>query len=126
MDHQIDFAKTNQFVETIFKRKIHIRGIADKNFAVRGFAERQAINAPIQGTAADMIKIAMIRIENLLNKHKSETKMLIQVHDELVFDLAPKEQDLIPQIESIMKDAIPMEVPIIIESGIGNNWLEAH
>lgn len=73
-----------------------------------------------------MIKIAMIRIENLLNKHKSDTKMLIQVHDELVFDLAPKEQDLIPQIESIMREAIPMEVPIIIESGIGNNWLEAH
>ena len=126
LERTILFAQKNGYVETITGRRRYIRDINAKNKLVSSGAERNAINAPIQGTAADMIKIAMIRIENLLNKHKSDTKMLIQVHDELVFDLAPKEQDLIPQIESIMREAIPMEVPIIIESGIGNNWLEAH
>ena len=126
LERTILFAQKNGYVETITGRRRYIRDINAKNKLVSSGAERNAINAPIQGTAADMIKIAMIRIENLLNKYKSDTKMLIQVHDELVFDLAPKEQDLIPQIESIMREAIPMEVPIIIESGIGNNWLEAH
>ena len=126
LERTILFAQKNGYVETITGRRRYIRDINAKNKLVSSSAERNAINAPIQGTAADMIKIAMIRIENLLNKYKSDTKMLIQVHDELVFDLAPKEQDLIPQIESIMREAIPMEVPIIIESGIGNNWLEAH
>ena len=126
LERTISFAQKNGYVETITGRRRYIRDINAKNKLVSSGAERNAINAPIQGTAADMIKIAMIRIENLLNKHKSETKMLIQVHDELVFDLAPEEQDLIPQIESIMREAIPMDVPIIIESGIGNNWLEAH
>ena len=126
LERTILFAQKNGYVETITGRRRYIRDINAKNKLVSSGAERNAINAPIQGTAADMIKIAMIRIENLLNKYKSDTKMLIQVHDELVFDLAPKEHDLIPQIESIMREAIPMEVPIIIESGIGNNWLEAH
>ena len=126
LERTILFAQKNGYVETITGRRRYIRDINAKNKLVSSGAERNAINAPIQGTAADMIKIAMIRIENLLNKYKADTKMLIQVHDELVFDLAPKEQDLIPQIESIMREAIPMEVPIIIESGIGNNWLEAH
>ena len=84
MEHQIDFAKTNQYVETIFKRKINIKGIADKNFAVRGFAERQAINAPIQGSAADIIKLAMIEIHKEIKLKNIEAEMLLQVHDELI------------------------------------------
>ncbi|MCK4563554.1 MAG: hypothetical protein KAU94_02630, partial [Verrucomicrobia bacterium] len=88
---------------------------------------RNAINAPIQGTAADMIKIAMIDIQKMLEEKKSKTKLLLQVHDELVFDLAPDEaDDLIPLIEEKMKSAIPMEIPILVESGTGENWLEAH
>jgi DNA polymerase-1 len=94
---------------------------------VRSGAERNAINAPIQGTAADMIKIAMTRIEELLKTQQAKTAMLLQVHDELVFDLDPNEaEQLIPQIEAIMQKAIPMEIPILIESGTGDNWLEAH
>ena len=90
MDYQIDFAKTNQFVETIFKRKINIKGIADKNFAVRGFAERQAINAPIQGSAADIIKLAMIEIHKEIKLKNIEAEMLLQVHDELIFEVESK------------------------------------
>ena len=93
MDHQIDFAKTNLFVETIFKRKINIRGITDKNFAVRGFAERQAINAPIQGSAADIIKLAMIEIHKEIMLKNVDAKMLLQVHDELIFEVQTKKQD---------------------------------
>ena len=94
---------------------------------VRSGAERNAINAPIQGTAADMIKIAMIKIYDLLSSSNFETKMLLQVHDELVFDLYPKEQDsLIPKIENIMQNSIIMNVPIVVQSGVGSNWLEAH
>ncbi len=93
MDHQIDFAKTNQYVETIFKRKINIRGISDKNFAVRGFAERQAINAPIQGSAADIIKLAMIDIYEEIKFKNIEAEMLLQVHDELIFEVENKKYD---------------------------------
>ena len=94
---------------------------------IKAGAERNAINAPIQGTAADMIKIAMINIESLLRKERVKTKMLLQVHDELVFDLWPEEKEyLLPKIEKLMKSAIPMKIPIVIQSGIGKNWLEAH
>ena len=94
---------------------------------VRSGAERNAINAPIQGTAADMIKIAMIAIQKLLEERNAKTKLLLQVHDELVFDLALDEAaELIPLIEERMKSAIPMEIPILVESGTGTNWLEAH
>ncbi|MBN2704733.1 MAG: hypothetical protein JXR23_11035, partial [Pontiellaceae bacterium] len=94
---------------------------------VRAGAERNAINAPIQGTAADMIKIAMIEIQKLLRDRNAKTKLLLQVHDELVFDLALDEKDeLVPLIEEKMKSAIPMEIPILVESGTGSNWLDAH
>ena len=93
MEYQINFAKTNNYVETMFGRKCNIRGINDKNFSLRGFAERQSINAPIQGTAADIIKLAMIEIhKNILSK-KINAKMLLQVHDELVFEIEDKYLD---------------------------------
>jgi DNA polymerase-1 len=114
-------------VETITGRRRYIRDINARNQMVRGGAERNAINAPIQGTAADMIKIAMVEIHELLQERKTQTKLLLQVHDELVFDLALDEKDeLIPLIEEKMKSAIPMEIPILVESGTGTNWLEAH
>jgi len=127
LDETILFAQKNEYVETITGRRRYIRDINARNQMVRGGAERNAINAPIQGTAADMIKIAMIDIQKMLEEKKTKTKLLLQVHDELVFDLALDEADeLVPLIEQKMKSAIPMEIPILVESGTGENWLEAH
>lgn len=127
LDRTIEFARKNEYVETITGRRRYIRDINARNQAVRSGAERNAINAPIQGTAADMIKIAMVGIHELLRARNAQTRLLLQVHDELVFDLAPGEQaDLVPLIEEKMKSAIPMEIPILVESGTGKNWLEAH
>lgn len=127
LDRTIAFAQQHEYVETVTGRRRYIRDINAKNKMVRSGAERNAINAPIQGTAADMIKIAMTRIEEVLQTQQAKTAMLLQVHDELVFDLDPDEEEqLVPQIEAIMQQAIPMQIPILIESGIGDNWLEAH
>jgi len=127
LDRTIEFARKNEYVETITGRRRYIRDINARNQMVRSGAERNAINAPIQGTAADMIKIAMVGIHDLLRSRKTRTKLLLQVHDELVFDLALEEQaELVPLIEEKMKAAIPMEIPILVESGMGRNWLEAH
>jgi DNA polymerase-1 len=127
LDQTIEFARKHEYVETITGRRRYIRDINARNQMVRGGAERNAINAPIQGTAADMIKIAMVEIQELLRAQKTRTKLLLQVHDELVFDLALAEKDeLVPLIEEKMKSAIPMEIPILVESGTGANWLKAH
>ncbi len=131
MDAQIDFAKTNHYVETIFKRKINIKGIADKNFAIRGFAERQAINAPIQGSAADIIKLAMIKIHNEIKLNKINAKMILQVHDELIFEVKKqKKEDLIKQVKKIMETVHlnykHFSVPLTVDYGFGDNWGEAH
>ncbi|MBI05025.1 MAG: DNA polymerase I [Pelagibacteraceae bacterium] len=131
MDDQINFAKTNYYVETIFGRKCNIKSINDKNFAVRGFAERQSINAPIQGTAADIIKIAMIEIhKNILSK-KLNVKMLLQVHDELIFEINEKdvkESSII--IKQIMEKSHlqykDFTVPLTVDFGVGNTWGESH
>jgi DNA polymerase-1 len=127
LDRTIEFAQKHEYVETITGRRRYIRDINARNQMVRSGAERNAINAPIQGTAADMIKIAMISIQKLLDERKANTRLLLQVHDELVFDLDPSEAaELVPLIEEKMKSAIPMEIPILVESGTGSNWLEAH
>lgn len=123
----IEQAKTDGYVETLTGRRRYLRDIDSRNGTVRAAAERTAINTPIQGTAADMIKIAMVRVAELLREGSYQTRMLLQVHDELVFDLHRDEQDeLIPKIETAMKEALPLSVPIIVESGTGANWLEAH
>lgn len=124
MDSLIDGAKEKGYVTTVTGRRRHIRDINSKNGTVRAAAERYAINAPIQGSAADMIKIAMIRIEKLL--HGKKTKLLLQVHDELVFDLHKDEKDLIDEIKTTMQDALPLSVPLIVDCGVGQNWLQAH
>ena len=131
MDEQISFAKTNHYVETIFGRRCNIRGINDKNFAVRGFAERQSINAPIQGSAADIIKIAMIEIHRNILAKKLNAKMLLQVHDELIFEIEEKYiEESSTLIKKIMennhlqyKDFI---VPLTVDYGVGNTWGESH
>ena len=131
MDTQIDFAKTQKFVETIFGRRCNIKGINDKNFAVRGFAERQAINAPIQGSAADIIKLAMIEIYKKINLNEIKAKMLLQVHDELVFEVKEINQDiLINQVKEIMETTHlkfkNFSVPLTVDYGVGKNWGEVH
>ncbi len=127
MDDTIDFARKRGYVETVTGRRRYIRDIRSLNNTVRGAAERNAINAPIQGTAADMIKLAMINIHRELLQRKLKTRMLLQVHDELVFDLyRPEENEVRTIIEEKMRTAIALEVPIVVEIGVGRSWLEAH
>ena len=127
IDDTIESARKNGYVETMMKRRRYIRDITSNNATLRGFAERNAINAPIQGTAADMIKIAMINIFDELEKRKLKTRMILQVHDELVFDVHQSELDEVKTIvEDKMQNAIPLEVPVIMEMSNGANWLEAH
>ncbi|MFC1467678.1 DNA polymerase I [Verrucomicrobiota bacterium] len=127
MDDTIQFARDNGYVETVTGRRRYTRDINVKNNTVRQAAERNAINAPLQGTAADMIKIAMINIHQMLKEWHTKTRMVLQVHDELIFELHMDEADeLVPKIENLMRTAIPMEIPLLVESGTGENWLEAH
>ncbi|MGF2412368.1 DNA polymerase I [Ferruginibacter sp.] len=129
MDDTINFAKENGYVETLMGRKRWLKDINSANFTVRGFAERNAINSPIQGTAADMIKMAMIKIHHEFNKQNFKSKMLLQVHDELVFDAHRSEIEIIkPVILNCMQTALalPNGVPTDAEIGMGENWLEAH
>ena len=127
MDTSIAFAKKNGYVETMMGRRRYLRDINSRNATVRGFAERNAINAPIQGTAADMIKIAMIRIHEAIRKNQLRSKMILQVHDELVLDVHTDELETIkPLIVENMIHALPLKVPIVVDIGTGENWLEAH
>ena len=127
MDHTTAFAREHGYVETVSGRRRYLRDIRSLNNTVRSAAERNAINAPIQGTAADMIKIAMVHIHHELNAKELKTRMLLQVHDELVFDLyRPEEEQVRALVEEKMSNAIPMDVPIVVEMGVGENWLEAH
>lgn len=127
MSQTIETAKEKGYVETILKRRRYLRDINSANMTVRGFAERNAINAPIQGSAADMIKVAMIHIHQDIMEKSLKGKMIMQVHDELVFDVPKSEVDAFKDIISHrMKTAINMEVPLEVEIGEGSNWLEAH
>ncbi|MEO8763864.1 MAG: DNA polymerase I [Ginsengibacter sp.] len=129
MDMTINFCKANGYVETLMGRKRWLKDINSSNFTVRGYAERNAINSPIQGTAADMIKLAMIRIHKEFKKQNFKSKMIMQVHDELVFDAHKSEVDIIkPIIIECMQNALllPNDVPADAEIGSGDNWLEAH
>ncbi len=127
MSDTIEFARENGYVETIMKRRRYLRDINSANATVRGFAERNAINAPIQGSAADMIKYAMINIFNEINARKLKSKMTMQVHDELVFEVYKSEvEEMKALVREKMQNAIKLNVPILVEVGVGNNWLEAH
>lgn len=124
---QVEFARENGYVQTVLGRRRYLKDINSGNQVVRGAAERNAVNAPIQGSAADIIKIAMINIHNKLNQGNYKTKMLLQVHDELVFDCHKDELDEMKTlIKGEMENAYKMQVPLDVEVGIGQNWLEAH
>lgn len=127
MNDSVEFAKEKGYAETILGRRRYLKNINSNNRVVRQFEERVAINMPIQGTAADMIKLAMIKIHNELKKRKAKTKMLLQVHDELVFDAHKDEvKELQPLIKKLMENALPLNVPVLVDTGIGDNWLDAH
>ena len=127
MSEQIDFARDHGYVQTVLGRRRYLKDINGSNAIVRGAAERNAVNAPIQGSAADIIKIAMINIHKKLTEGNYKTKMLLQVHDELVFDVyKPELEELKTLIKSEMENAYQLAVPLDVDLGIGNNWLEAH
>ena len=127
MSAQVDFAREHGYVETVLNRRRYLKDINSRNSMVRSGAERNAVNAPIQGSAADIIKLAMINIHNRFEKENFKSKMLLQVHDELVFDAHKDELDTIrPIIKYEMENAFKMSVPLDVEVGIGENWLEAH
>ena len=124
---QVDFARDHGYVETILGRRRYLKNINSRNAIVRSADERNAVNAPIQGSAADIIKIAMIKIHDLLKAGQYKSKMLLQVHDELVFDLHRDEIEVLkPLIISEMENAYKLSIPLIVDVGIGDNWLEAH
>jgi DNA polymerase-1 len=127
MDDSINKAREKEYVETIMGRRRYLRDINSRNAATRGFAERNAINAPIQGSAADIIKIAMVNIHAWLTKEKLKSRMTMQVHDELVFDVHKSEVDIMKEnVKKLMCQAASLEVPMEVEVGVGLNWLEAH
>jgi DNA polymerase-1 len=124
---QVDFARDNGYVETILGRRRYLKNINSQNAIVRSADERNAVNAPIQGSAADIIKIAMINIHNRFKRENFKSKMLLQVHDELVFDLCKEEMDIVvPIIKQEMESAFELAVPLTVDIGEGDNWLEAH
>jgi DNA polymerase-1 len=127
MDNAILEAREKEYVETILGRRRYLRDINSRNITTRGFAERNAINAPIQGSAADIIKIAMVNIHRWMEKENLKSRMIMQVHDELVFDVHKDEVDVLKeQVTRLMKSAVRLEVPMEVEVGVGKNWLEAH
>lgn len=127
MSEQVDFARENGYVQTVLGRRRYLKDINSANAVVRGAAERNAVNAPIQGSAADIIKIAMINIHQKLKEGQYKTKMLLQVHDELVFDVfKPELEDIKTLIKTEMENAYELAVPLDVDLGLGDNWLEAH
>ena len=127
MSAQVDFAREHGYVETVLKRRRYLKDINSRNAMVRNGAERNAVNAPIQGSAADIIKLAMINIHKRFEEENFQSKMLLQVHDELVFDAHKEELEIIkPIIKFEMENAFKMTVPLDVEVGLGENWLEAH
>ena len=127
MSNQVDFAREHGYVQTVLGRRRYLKDINSANMMVKSGAERNAVNAPIQGSAADIIKIAMINIHKKLTSENWKSKMLLQVHDELVFDVHNSELEKIkPMIKHEMENAFKMDVPLDVEIGVGKNWLEAH
>jgi DNA polymerase-1 len=127
MDSVIQQARVNGYVETIFGRKRYLSDINSQNSIVRGYAERNAINAPIQGSAADIIKIAMVNIQNRIDRENLKTQMIMQVHDELNFSVPKEELEYVRKmVTEEMEQAASLRVQLVVDCGVGSNWLEAH
>ena len=127
IEKSIETARKNGYVETMFNRKRYLPDINSRNATVRNFAERNAVNAPIQGTAADIIKIAMVKLHDRLLKENFQSKMILQIHDELILNVPSSELDRVKSIiEEEMQNAVKISVPLTVEAGVGDNWLEAH
>ncbi|MGI8510266.1 MAG: DNA polymerase, partial [Gemmatimonadaceae bacterium] len=125
LDSMVEFAREHGYVQTIFGRRRYIPELRERNFNMRAFGERTAANSPIQGSAADLIKIAMIRINDALRELKLESKMLLQVHDELVFEVAAGELDQLREMVIFqMEHAADLSVPLVVDVGFGENWLD--
>ena len=125
LDSMVDFAREHGYVETIFRRRRYIPELRDRNFNIRAFGERTAANSPIQGSAADLIKIAMIRIHDRLFAERLSARMLLQVHDELVFEVPGPELDTVTAlVRDEMEHAADLSVPLVVDVGRGGNWLE--
>jgi DNA polymerase-1 len=127
MEASIEKAREKGYAETIMGRRRYLRDINSGNSFIRGMAERNAINAPIQGSAADIIKLAMIRIQRLLEESGLKTRMILQVHDELLFDLyIPEKEEVTEKVVYEMEHVVELKVPLTVDYGTGKNWLEAH
>ena len=127
MKESIVLAKEKKYVSTILGRRRYLRDIDSRNYTLRSFAERNAINSPIQGSAADIIKLAMIKISKWISGNNLKSKMIMQVHDELVFDVEKDELDLFKTtVKTLMEGVIKMKIPLSVDIGYGKNWLEAH
>jgi DNA polymerase-1 len=125
LDSTVEYARTHGYVETIFKRRRYIPELRDRNFSIRAFGERAAANSPIQGSAADLIKIAMIRIRDRLVAERLSARMLLQVHDELVLEVPREELETVTAlVKEEMEHAAELSVPLVVDSGSGLNWLE--
>jgi DNA polymerase-1 len=125
LDSSVDFAREHGYVTTIFGRRRYIPELRERNFNIRAFGERTAANSPIQGSAADLIKIAMIRIDDRLRENNHKAKMLLQVHDELVFEVPPDEMDdIMKLVKHEMEHAAQLSVPLVVDIGTGANWLD--
>jgi DNA polymerase-1 len=121
----VAFAREHGYVQTIFGRRRYIPELRERNFNIRAFGERTAANSPIQGSAADLIKIAMIRIDDALRTQNLQSKMLLQVHDELVFEILPDELEQVSKVvKHEMEHAAELSVPLVVDLGVGKNWLE--
>ena len=124
---QVNFAREHGYVATVLGRRRYLKDINSQNAVVRGAAERNAVNAPIQGSAADIIKLAMIRIHRKMKAENCQSKMLLQVHDELVFDVLKSEkEDFEKMVKTEMENAFDIGLPLLVDVGFGENWLEAH
>jgi DNA polymerase-1 len=126
LDRQIQLARERGYVETLFKRRRYIPEIRDRNFNMRAYGERNAQNSPLQGSAADLIKLAMIRISDAIEEESLRGRMLLQVHDELVFEVPPEEVEQMRElVRSNMEQVVALDVPLVVDIGVGPNWLDA-
>jgi DNA polymerase I len=126
LDRQVELARQQGFVETLFKRRRYIPEMKERNFNLRAYGERNAQNSPLQGSAADLIKLAMVRIHQAISDRALSSRMVLQVHDELVFETPPGELELMTQlVRTEMENVVPLRVPLVVDVGTGPNWLEA-